>query len=79
MVKALAERMGTGEQSLLYMNRRGYAPLILCKACGERLRSPDTDSWLVEHRATGRAVCHLTGFSMRMPRECPKCHTPRTG
>lgn len=73
MVKAVAERIGRGEQSLLYMNRRGYAPLILCKACGARLKSPDTDSWLVEHRATGRAVCHLTGFSMRMPRRCPKC------
>lgn len=73
MVTAVAERIGRGEQSLLYMNRRGYAPLILCKACGERLKSPDTDSWLVEHRATGRAVCHLTGFSMRMPRQCPKC------
>ena len=76
MVAALAERMQRGEQSLLYMNRRGYAPLILCKACGERLKSPDTDSWLVEHRATGRAVCHLTGFSMRMPRVCPKCEAP---
>ncbi len=76
MVAALAARMQAGEQSLLYMNRRGYAPLILCKACGERLKSPDTDSWLVEHRATGRAVCHLTGFSMRMPRECPKCGAP---
>ncbi|MEM9600617.1 MAG: primosomal protein N' [Pseudomonadota bacterium] len=73
MVQAVAERMSRGEQSLLYMNRRGYAPLILCRACGERLKSPDTDSWLVEHRATGRAVCHLTGFSMRMPRECPSC------
>jgi primosomal protein N' (replication factor Y) len=73
MVKAVAERIGRGEQSLLYMNRRGYAPLILCKACGARLKSPDTDSWLVEHRATGRAVCHLTGFSMRMPRKCPNC------
>ena len=76
MVAALADRMAKGEQSLLYMNRRGYAPLILCKVCGERLRSPDTDSWLVEHRATGRAVCHLTGFSMRMPRTCPKCEAP---
>ena len=73
MIKAVADRIEKGEQSLLYMNRRGYAPLIICKACGERLKSPDTDSWLVEHRATGRAVCHLTGFSMRMPRECPKC------
>lgn len=73
MVQAVAERLSRGEQSLLYMNRRGYAPLILCRVCGERLKSPDTDSWLVEHRATGRAMCHLTGFSMRMPRTCPKC------
>lgn len=73
MVQAVAKRLTRGEQSLLYMNRRGYAPLVLCRVCGERLKSPDTDSWLVEHRATGRAVCHLTGFSMRMPRQCPKC------
>lgn len=73
MIQAVAERLSRGEQALLYMNRRGFAPLILCRACGERLKSPDTDSWLVEHRATGRAICHLTGFSMRMPKRCPKC------
>lgn len=78
MVQAVAERMARGEQALLYMNRRGYAPLILCRACGERLRSPDTDSWLVEHRASGRAVCHLTGFSMRMPKRCLKCDAEDT-
>ena len=64
-----------GEQALFYLNRRGYAPLIICRACGEKLRSPDTDSWLVEHRATGRARCHHTGFSMPMPRACPHCKT----
>ncbi|GGX61353.1 primosomal protein N' [Litorimonas cladophorae] len=64
-----------GEQALLYLNRRGYAPLIICRSCGEKLKSPDTDSWLVQHKRTGRAMCHLTGFSMPMPRECPKCHT----
>jgi len=45
----------------------------LCQSCGEKLKSPDTDSWLVEHRQTGRAMCHLTGFSMRMPTQCPNC------
>ena len=64
-----------GEQALFYLNRRGYAPLIICRACGEKLRSPDTDSWLVEHRASGRARCHHTGFSMPMPRACPHCKT----
>ncbi|MDV6331609.1 primosomal protein N' [Asticcacaulis sp. 201] len=61
------------EQVLLFLNRRGYAPLVLCKACGEKMMSPNTDSWLVEHRASGRLVCHLTGFSMRKPATCPHC------
>lgn len=61
------------EQVLLFLNRRGYAPLVLCKACGEKMTSPKTDSWLVEHRASGRLVCHLTGFSMRKPKTCPHC------
>ena len=68
--KAVLER---GEQAMLYLNRRGYAPLIICRNCGKKLKSPDTDSWLVEHRRTGRAVCHQTGFSMRMPTACPDC------
>lgn len=73
LVKAMAETWGRGEQTLLFLNRRGYAPLVLCKACGERLTAPDTDSWLVEHRYTGRLVCHLTGFSMPKPAACPHC------
>ena len=73
VIEAVREGLERGEQSMLYLNRRGYAPLIICRSCGEKLKSPDTDSWLVEHRATGRAMCHLTGFSMRMPTECPKC------
>ena len=73
MVESVGAVVSRGEQALLYLNRRGYAPLIICRACGEKLRSPDTDSWLVEHRASGRAVCHQTGFSMRMPKICPSC------
>jgi primosomal protein N' (replication factor Y) len=73
LIKAMAETYGRGEQSLLFLNRRGYAPLVLCRACGEKLTAPDTDSWLVEHRYTGRLVCHLTGFSMKKPEACPHC------
>ena len=73
LVQAMGETLARGEQTLLFLNRRGYAPLVLCKACGERLRAPDTDSWLVEHRYTGRLVCHLTGFSMPKPDRCPQC------
>ncbi|MFN5619426.1 MAG: primosomal protein N', partial [Brevundimonas sp.] len=71
--KAMAETLARGEQALLFLNRRGYAPVVLCRACGHRLTAPDTDSWLVEHRYTGRLVCHLTGFSMPKPRTCPAC------
>jgi primosomal protein N' (replication factor Y) len=69
----MGETLGRGEQVLLFLNRRGYAPLVLCRACGERLCAPDTDSWLVEHRYSGRLVCHLTGFSMPKPAACPHC------
>ncbi|MBI1404545.1 MAG: primosomal protein N' [Caulobacter sp.] len=73
LVAAMAQTLARGEQTLLFLNRRGYAPVVLCKACGERLTAPDTDSWLVEHRYTGRLVCHLTGFSMPKPDRCPHC------
>ena len=75
-MQACAETLSRGEQSLFYMNRRGYAPLTLCRVCGHRMKSPETESWLVEHRYSGRLVCHLTGFSMPKPKACPECLTP---
>jgi len=73
LIDAIQSVLVSGDQAMLYLNRRGYAPLIICRACGERLKSPDTDSWLVEHRTSGRARCHMTGFSMPMPKACPDC------
>jgi len=73
LAEAMAETLAAGEQTLLFLNRRGYAPLVLCRACGQKLTAPDTDSWLVEHRYTNRLVCHLTGFSMPRPATCPHC------
>jgi primosomal protein N' (replication factor Y) len=73
LVRAMRETLGRGEQVLLFLNRRGYAPLVLCRACGQKMTAPDTESWLVEHRYTGRLVCHLTGFSMPKPKTCPHC------
>jgi len=73
LVEAMVQTLSRGEQTLLFLNRRGYAPMVLCKACGERMTAPDSDSWLVEHRYTGRLVCHLTGFSMPKPDRCPAC------
>ena len=73
LAKAIVETHAKGEQSLLFLNRRGYAPLVICKSCGERLKSPGTESWLTEHRYTNRLVCHLTGWSMPKPDNCPMC------
>ncbi|HEY3797026.1 MAG TPA: primosomal protein N' [Caulobacteraceae bacterium] len=73
LIGAMRDTLAAGEQTLLFLNRRGYAPVVLCRACGERLKAPDTESWLVEHRYTGRLVCHLTGFSMPKPEACPFC------
>ena len=73
LASAMAETLANGEQCLLFLNRRGYAPVVLCRACGERMKAPDSDSWLVEHRYSGRLVCHLTGFSMAKPAACPHC------
>jgi primosomal protein N' (replication factor Y) len=66
------------EQSLLFLNRRGYAPLTLCRACGFRLQCPNCDAWLVDHRFRKRLICHHCGFSMPPPAECPNCHATDT-
>jgi primosomal protein N' (replication factor Y) len=63
-----------GEQALLFLNRRGYAPLTLCRACGFRMQCPNCDAWLVDHRFKKRLVCHHCGFNTGTPNECPNCH-----
>lgn len=73
LIETMRETLQRGEQTLLYLNRRGFAPLVLCKSCGHKMKSPEADTWLVEHRYTGRLVCHVTGFSMPKPRLCPEC------
>ena len=73
LVKALNETLAAGEQSLLFLNRRGYAPLTLCRACGHRLNCPNCSTWLVEHRLAGRLQCHHCGYSARRPSACPSC------
>jgi primosomal protein N' (replication factor Y) (superfamily II helicase) len=61
------------EQALLFLNRRGYAPLTLCRACGHRFACTICDAWLVDHRFRQRLVCHHCGFSMPRPPVCPTC------
>ncbi len=71
----MKETLGRGEQSLLFLNRRGYAPLTLCRVCGHRFQCPDCASWLVEHRFRGQLMCHHCGHSERRPEACPECGT----
>jgi len=73
LVTAVTETLAAGEQVLLFLNRRGFAPLTLCDACGHRMQCPHCSAWLVEHRLLGRLQCHHCGHSERMPRTCPAC------
>jgi primosomal protein N' (replication factor Y) len=74
VVKALTETLEKQEQSLLFLNRRGYAPLTLCRTCGHRFQCPNCTAWMVEHRLTARLACHHCGHVMPPPRACPECN-----
>lgn len=73
LVEAMTETLAQGRQSLLFLNRRGYAPLTLCRTCGHRFECPQCSAWLVEHRFKKRLNCHHCGFSLPLPEKCPKC------
>lgn len=70
---AIKETLASRQQTLLFLNRRGYAPLTLCRACGHRIDCPQCTAWLVEHRFRRRLNCHHCGFSLPLPEKCPKC------
>ena len=71
--KEVIETVRRGEQVLLFLNRRGYAPLTICRACGHRMECPRCTAWLVEHKKSGRLQCHHCGYAARMPKNCPEC------
>lgn len=73
LAEALAETFEAGDQAMLFLNRRGYAPLTLCRTCGHRLQCPRCTAWLVEHRLIGRLQCHHCGFQTKPPEQCPNC------
>ena len=73
LVHALEENLERGEQSLLFLNRRGFAPLTLCRTCGHRIDCPNCTAWMVEHRLTRRLACHHCGHVMPIPEKCPEC------
>ena len=76
LIDGIAERLERGEQSLLFLNRRGYAPLTLCRHCGFRYQCPNCSAWLVEHRFTGRLACHHCGHEAPSPAACKECGEP---
>ncbi len=75
LVEEMKARLARGEQSLLFLNRRGYAPLTLCRHCGYRFQCPNCTAWLVEHRFSQRLACHHCGHEVPVPDACPECGT----
>lgn len=73
LVTAIEETLARGEQALLFLNRRGYAPLTLCRHCGHRFQCPNCTAWLVEHRLVHRLQCHHCGLIAKPPSHCPEC------
>ncbi|MBR5154317.1 MAG: primosomal protein N' [Alphaproteobacteria bacterium] len=73
LVDELKNNLKKGEQSMLFLNRRGYAPLMICRDCGHRIQCPHCTAWLAEHRISGELICHHCGFRMFTPKRCPDC------
>ena len=76
LVEGVTATLAAKQQALLFLNRRGYAPLTLCRTCGHRIDCPQCTAWLVEHRYRQRLNCHHCGFSLPIPEKCPKCGEP---
>ena len=73
LVAEMQANLDRGEQSLLFLNRRGFAPLTLCRHCGHRFQCPNCTAWMVEHRLMHRLACHHCGHVMPPPKACPEC------
>ena len=75
LIDSMRDNLESEEQTMLFLNRRGYAPLTLCRNCGFRFECPNCSAWLVEHRRVGRLMCHHCGLTQRFPETCPDCGT----
>jgi primosomal protein N' (replication factor Y) len=73
LLEALKQTIADKHQAMLFLNRRGYAPLTLCRACGHRLNCPNCTSWLIEHKQFHKLRCHHCDFTMPLPDKCPSC------
>jgi primosomal protein N' (replication factor Y) len=74
VVAAVSETLAAAEQAMLFLNKRGFAPLTLCQGCGYKFKCPKCEAWLVEHRFKRRLMCHHCGYDMGTPAACPSCH-----
>jgi len=75
LVTEIEKTLAAGEQVMLFLNRRGYAPLTLCRTCGHRIECPSCSAWLVEHRFRRELQCHHCGHTEDVPDACPQCET----
>ncbi|WDR01648.1 primosomal protein N' [Devosia algicola] len=73
LAREIFATLDRGEQALLFLNRRGYAPLTLCRQCGHQYQCPDCSAWLVEHRFRGVLACHHCGHEQKIPKDCGAC------
>ncbi len=73
LLDAVKKTLAVGEQCLIYLNRRGYAPITFCRSCGEKLSCPNCTSWLVYHRELNKEVCHCCGYKTDAPTSCKIC------
>ncbi|ABV73400.1 primosome assembly protein PriA [Rickettsia canadensis str. McKiel] len=73
LIEAIKANLANKKQTLLFLNRRGYAPLMLCKACGYRLTCKYCSSWMVVHKANKKLECHHCGYQSKIFSVCPEC------
>ncbi len=78
LVKDIKANYDRGEQSLLFLNRRGYSPLSICSKCGVRVDCPNCDTWLVLHKNNSQYICHKCGHTEDTSKECKSCHSKDT-
>ncbi len=77
LASAIESRLAKGEQTILFLNRRGFFTVLACKACGKKVECPQCSVSLALHRKDDVARCHICGHSQKPPRRCPQCHDPQ--
>ena len=75
LIEDLKKTKERNEQSLIFLNRRGYSPLSICGNCGVRVDCPDCDAWLVLHKKTLKYKCHYCGHTQKSDIKCKNCHS----